>query len=79
MKYNYSKLLGRMKERGITQEQLAKEIGVSKATLNAKLNNKFKFTTAEIDAICKVLDIPNNEIGEYFFCVESLENQTKED
>lgn len=75
-KYNYSKLLGRMKERGITQEQLAKEIGITEATLNAKLNNKFNFKSDEIDAICRVLDIPNDEIGAYFFCVESLEIQT---
>lgn len=75
-KYNYSKLLGRMKECGFTQEQLAKEIGISEATLNAKLNNKFNFKADEIDAICRVLDISNEEIGEYFFCTEGLEIQT---
>lgn len=75
-KYNYSKLLGRMKERGITQEQLAKEIGINEATLNSKLNNRFQFKADEIDAICRVLDIPNEEIGAYFFCTEGLENRT---
>ena len=69
MKYNYSKLLGRMKERGVTQEKLAKEIAVSKSTLNSKLNNRFKFTADEIDSICRVLDISNSEIGDYFFVV----------
>lgn len=67
MKYNYSKLLGRMKECGLTQEQLAKEIGKNKSTISAKLNNQFSFTQEEIDAICRVLDISNDEIGEYFF------------
>ena len=67
MKYNYSKLLGRMKERAITQEQLAKEIDKDKSTVNAKLNGKNAFTTKEIDDICKVLDISNSEIGDYFF------------
>jgi transcriptional regulator with XRE-family HTH domain len=67
MKYNYSKLLGRMKERGITQERLAAEIGVNETTLNQKLNNKYEFKGNEIDAICRVLDIPNDEIGAYFF------------
>lgn len=76
MRYNYSKLLGRMKERGVTQEQLAKEIGKNEATLNMKLNNKFQFKADEMDAICKALDIPNIEMGEYFFCTDSLENQT---
>lgn len=67
MTYNYSKLLGKIKECGLTQEQLAKEIGVNKATLSAKLNNKFNFNTDEMDAICEVLDISPEEIGSYFF------------
>lgn len=67
MNFKNSKLLGRMKERSITQEQLAKEIGKDKSTVNAKLNGKNAFTTKEIDDICKVLDISNSEIGDYFF------------
>lgn len=65
--YNYSKLLGRMRERGYTQESLAKAIGRDKGSINTKLNNKSNFTTVEIDSICKLLDIDNNEIGAYFF------------
>lgn len=67
MKYNYSKLLGRIKECGLTQEQLANAIGKNKSTISAKVNNQFSFTQEEMDAICKVLDISNDEIGEYFF------------
>jgi transcriptional regulator with XRE-family HTH domain len=67
MKYNYSKLLGRIRERGLTQEQLAKAIGKDKCTISGKINNRFSFTQEEIDAICEVLDISNDEIGEYFF------------
>jgi transcriptional regulator with XRE-family HTH domain len=67
MNYNYSKLLGRMKECGLTQEQLAKAIGKNKSTISTKLNGRFSFTTNEIDAICKVLNISNDEIGDYFF------------
>lgn len=67
MPFNYSKLLGRIREFGITQEQLAKEIGKNEGTLSAKLNGRSAFTTKEIDDICKVLNISNNEIGTYFF------------
>lgn len=67
MRYNYSKLLGRIKECGYTQEKLANEIGRDKSSLSAKLNGKSAFTTKEIDCICKVLDISNNEIVDYFF------------
>lgn len=69
MKNNYSKLLGRIKECGLTQEQLAKAISKNKGTLSAKLNGQFSFTAKEIDDICKVLNISNNEIGDYFFTV----------
>ena len=69
MKYNYSKLLGRMKECSITQEQLAKALNKDVSTLSAKFNNKSQFKAEEMDAICKALDIPNEEIGAYFFAI----------
>ena len=68
MAYDFSKLLGRIKEYGYTQESLAMSIGKDKSTLSAKLKNKGEFKAAEIDNICKLLDIPNDEIGKYFFC-----------
>lgn len=67
MSYNYAKLLGKIRESGLTQEQLAKAIDKHKSTLSAKLNGKYAFTTEEIDDICRVLDISNSEIGDYFF------------
>lgn len=69
MKFNYSKLLGRMRECGFTQAQLAKAIGINKATLSAKLNNRFSFTQEEILAICKLLNISVCEIGDYFYAI----------
>lgn len=69
MHFDFSKLLGRIKECGYTQESLAKSIGKDKSTLSSKLNNKGEFKSGEIDAICKVLDISNDEIGDYFFAV----------
>lgn len=69
MKRNYSKLLGRIKECGLTQEQLANAIGKNKSTISSKLNGRYPFTAKEIDDICKVLNISNDEIGDYFFAV----------
>lgn len=65
--YNHSELLGKMKAKGFTQQQLAAAISVNKATLNQKLQGKFFFTTKEIDDICRVLDIANSDISFYFF------------
>jgi transcriptional regulator with XRE-family HTH domain len=68
MQYDFSKLLGRIKEKGFTQESLAKSMGKNQSTISTKLNNKGEFKTGEIDEICQLLDIPNEEIGTYFFC-----------
>lgn len=69
MARNYAKLLGKIRECRITQEQLATAIKKNKSTLSAKLNGRTPFTTDEIDNICRVLDIGNDEIGSYFFAV----------
>ena len=69
MKFDYSKLLGRMRECGFTQEKLAKAIGINKATLSVKLNNRFSFSQEEILDICKLLNIPICEISDYFYAM----------
>lgn len=69
MNFNYSKLLGRMRECGLTQQHLAKAIGINKSTLSSKLKNRFSFSQEEILAICKILNIPICEIGEYFYAI----------
>lgn len=77
MQFNFSKLLGRIKECGYTQEMLAKEIGMTKTTLNLKLNNKNKnayFTMPEVEKIRRVLHIDTDEIGVYFFTLRVQEN-----
>lgn len=70
MAFDYSRLIGRMKKKSVTQAALAKEIGNSEATLSLKLNNKARFKQSEIAIICEKLCIPENEIGAYFFANE---------
>ena len=74
MKFDYSKLLGRIKEYGLTQEILALKIGMSVSTLSFKLNNKAVFSQREIIKICALLDIEIVEIGVYFFTPKVQEN-----
>jgi DNA-binding Xre family transcriptional regulator len=73
MAYDFSKLRGLMREKNVTQAELAGIIGINISSLNAKLNNKSNFTTVEIDGVCEALDISNVDIGRYFFCRKSLE------
>lgn len=65
--FNYSKLKGKMKEKGITQEKLSEMIGIDKSTLSLKLNNQALLNQDEINKITKILKIPAKEIKEYFF------------
>ncbi len=74
MAFNYAKLLGRIRECGFTQGTLAKAIGINQGTMSEKLNNKYAFTVTEMDAICRLLEIPKSEIGVYFFHKKVQEN-----
>ena len=66
----YGKLLGRIREKGFTQEQLANLVGMTPGTMSMKLNNQAYFKQKEIIAISDALDIPYSDIGEYFFVRE---------
>lgn len=52
-----NKLKGKIVEAGYSQRSLAKELGMSKNTLNSKVNGKIPFNTVEIELICKKLGI----------------------
>ena len=77
MEFDYSKLLGRIKECGYTQETLAKEIGITESSMSLKLTNKTHFKQIEIRLICKVLKIQSSEIGVYFFTPKVRKTRTK--
>ena len=77
MEFDYSKLLGRIKECGFTQETLAKEIGITESSMSLKLTNKTPFKQIEIRLICKVLKIQDNEIGVYFFTPKVRKTRTE--
>lgn len=65
--FDLNKLKGRVIEKGLTLQQLAPRINVSEGTIYAKFSGKCEFKRNEIELLCKILDIPISEIGEYFF------------
>ena len=77
IKFDYSKLLGRMKEVGYTQAELANSIGCSETTLNLKLKNVREFKLGEAKKICDILDIDIFQIAEYFFANKLVKRQVK--
>ena len=70
MIFNFQKLKGRMVEKNKNQQKLAEKIGISKVSLNHKLNNKVPFKQEDIVKISNELEIPMNEIVEYFFVLK---------
>lgn len=67
MTFDYSKLIGRIREKGLTQGKVAQRIGVSDNTFTSRIKSRTYFCSAEIEEICKLLDIGSSEIGAYFF------------
>ncbi len=65
--FNYSKLRGKIREHGYTQEEVAKKLNVAPATLSLKLNNASEFSQSEIQELCSFLDISGAEVSDYFF------------
>ena len=70
MAFNYSKLKGRIIEKFGSRTAFVKAFGVSENTFSLKMNNKVRFTTDDITRITKMLDIPEEAIGEYFFTLK---------
>lgn len=67
MSFTYNKLRGRIVEICGTQSEFAKRVGLSEQSVTAKLSGNSSFTQDNIIAWCNVLDIDQNDIGNYFF------------
>lgn len=67
--YDYSKLKGKMREKGETYLTLGSKVGISESTMSQKLNNHSQFTQEEMTSILAALDIPLGDIDEYFFAL----------
>ena len=74
MTFDYSKLLGRLKELGLTQEELAPAIGMSASTLSLKLNGNGFFNQDAMEKARIALKFDKSEIGTYFFTLKVQKN-----
>lgn len=68
-KFNYQKLRGRIVEVYGSQSAYCKENRVNESSFSQKLTNKRYFDQEEILEHCKNLNIPYNQISDYFFAV----------
>lgn len=77
MIFNSSKIKGLIREKGLTQEAVAKDIGIACSTFNLKLNGNVFFTQEEIFRLSNVLKIPKTEIYKYFFTTKVEKTKQK--
>ena len=62
--------------RGLTQEELAKRIGITPSKMSLKENGKALFSIRDIDAIIRELGLSGNEIlNIFFFFVVALKDK----
>lgn len=65
---NMSKLKGLIVERGNTQENVAKEIGIDRSTFYRKVREGgYRFTVSEVNGIVKSVPLTAEEALEIFF------------
>ena len=67
--FDYSKLKGRIIEKGSNYHEFAEKIGITDSGLSLRLNNHMNFKQMEIKKACEILEIPDTEIKNYFFTV----------
>lgn len=63
----HNELRAKMMIKGITQENLSKEMNLSATALNRKLNGRTGFLIEEAERIGRILDIEQDDLGRYFF------------
>ncbi len=72
---DYTRLRQRIVGLRLTQQSIAKAIGLSAGHFCHKLQGKYPFKEREIRQLCWLLNIPQEEIGSYFFCYRVEETQ----
>lgn len=70
MRYNYSKLKGKIVEVCGSSKEFAERIGINSVTLSHKMNGSSFFKSKEIEKAIEVLGIDRTQIPEYFFTPE---------
>lgn len=70
LRYNYSKLTGKIIEVFETRDAFAIALGITKESVTLKLKGKTPWKQVEIDKTCALLNLDKGDIGLYFFTLE---------
>lgn len=69
---NVRKLLGKMKEKAVTQKNLAYQLGIGETLLWQKLNSAKEFNRREVEAMKNILQMSDQEFMDIFFVTVEL-------
>lgn len=61
-----------------TQRSFAEALGMSQNVLSYRLQGRTQFRSDELYKVCQMLDIPQEQIGEYFFNFTAQKKQEKD-
>lgn len=76
MNYDYSKLKGKIRELGMTQNEYAQKIGITEQTLNLRFKNKRRFRQEEMQKTMELFEEPVKNVHIYFFVQKVQKNRT---
>lgn len=62
-----AKLKAKIVEKQLNQEEIAKQLGMTIATFNYKVNNKTEFKASEIKVLSELLGLTSEEVNAIFF------------
>lgn len=74
---NTNKVRGRIVEKGLTIQTIATQMQITPYTLGKKIANESPMTLDEALKLATILEIPVEEIAEYFFCNSCCKTQQK--
>lgn len=63
----FHRLRVRFAELDLTQNEAARLAGLAPSTLTTRMTGRVPFNVNEVQALCRVLDIPTDQIGAFFF------------
>ena len=70
------RLRARFRDYGLFDSELAQTTGIAQSTLSRRMRGTMPWTSDEIKPICRVLNIPQEQVGAYFFPdIEKEESQ----
>lgn len=77
---NTREIKAQIRRVGMTQEELAKKLGINPSTLNRKINNEEgqQLTVKEATDMARALEIPRDQLLTIFFAISVADMQRSE-